>query len=175
MSYSTLWAKRAKFTFWVDKSSLKMLKMQMVNLASWRLRSNPKWDIFGDFQTLCKIWRRPGHLSNCTFWTFFCLFRCRVGLHGLYWGEPTLVALFVHRFRDSVPCHVDHQRFSLLSNDLLMRQNRHYGKRAFNHWRIWSIHQIMARITVRIQVRRKSHKLIIQNGILIFHPNFHFW
>ena len=99
-----------------------------------------------DLRAICQIMHK------------YFFFRCRVGLHWLSWGEPTLVALFVHRFRDSVPCHVDHQRFPLLSNDLFMRQNRHYGKGAFNHRRIRSIHQIMARITVRIQVRKNKPK-----------------
>ena len=44
MSHSKLRAKRAKFTFWVDKYSLKMPKMQMVNfgefLKTWSIWSN---------------------------------------------------------------------------------------------------------------------------------------
>ena len=41
-SHSTLRAKRATFSFWVDKSSLKMPKMVHFGefLKSWRLRSN---------------------------------------------------------------------------------------------------------------------------------------
>ena len=41
-SYSTLRAKRAKFTFWVDKSWLKMPKMVNFGefLKTWSLRSN---------------------------------------------------------------------------------------------------------------------------------------
>ena len=44
-SHSTLRAKRAMFTFWVDKSSSKMPKMSI--LASFQ-----KCDFLGDFQTL---------------------------------------------------------------------------------------------------------------------------
>ena len=44
-SHSTMRAKRATFTFWVDKSSLKMPKM--VNLTSFC-----RWYFLADFQTL---------------------------------------------------------------------------------------------------------------------------
>ena len=76
-SHSTLRAKRATFTFWVDKSWLKMPKMvhfgeflktcslrsnsvtRQVNFKSTKIGEkctklkNIKWDILGDFQTMC--------------------------------------------------------------------------------------------------------------------------
>ena len=47
-SYSKFRAKRAKFTFWVGKSSLKMPKKGQF----WRLFEKFKCDIFSNFQTL---------------------------------------------------------------------------------------------------------------------------
>ena len=56
-------ASEVKFTFWVDKSSLKMQKKSEV-LKNWSIRSNSvtrqavnakieKWDILSSFQTMC--------------------------------------------------------------------------------------------------------------------------
>ena len=71
-SHSKLRARRATFTFWVDKSSLEMPKMAHFGefLKAWILRANSvtrqanwkgqkgkrqnwKWDILVNFQTLC--------------------------------------------------------------------------------------------------------------------------
>ena len=50
-SHSTLRAKRAPFTFWVAKSSLKMPKTE-VCVQTVLPAKNFKWDIFGHFQTM---------------------------------------------------------------------------------------------------------------------------
>ena len=69
-SHSTLQVKRATFTFWVAKSSLKMpklvhfcdLKLAVKLIIEQKLMENTKierlkWDILGDFQTLCIVYK----------------------------------------------------------------------------------------------------------------------
>ena len=55
-SHLTLRAKRAMFTFQVDKSSLKMAKMGIFFFF--------EWDIFGNFQTLCDISKGRGPVTT---------------------------------------------------------------------------------------------------------------
>ena len=91
MSHSTLRAKRATFTFWVDKSYLKMPKMVHLGefLKNYCLRFNSvtrqasfnrtiiggkcqKWDILSNIQTMCDIVFCP--LLRLFLWqTFFSI------------------------------------------------------------------------------------------------------
>ena len=68
-SYSTLRAKRATFTFWMDKSSLKSPKNRQFG--------NFKWDILGDFQTLCLPLPAKAPVKVCL--RYFHI-RCIIGL-----------------------------------------------------------------------------------------------
>ena len=72
-SHSTLRAKRATFTFWVDKSWLKMPKMVHFDefLKTWSLRSNSVTRQVSFNRTKiggkCQNWKN----ANATFWVIF--------------------------------------------------------------------------------------------------------
>ncbi len=53
------------------------------------------------------------------------------GLHGE--REPSLAIVSLHRIWNPVSRHAHHQRFPLLSDDLLLRQDRGDRKGAFDH------------------------------------------
>ena len=86
---------------------------------------------------------------------FFWLqnFRCGIGLHRLYLISALGMAT-LHHVWDSIFGHVNHQRIFMFGYDLLLREiydrNR---KRTIYHWRVWSIHEILAWFAIWIKVR----------------------
>ena len=96
---------------------------------------------------------------------FFWLqnFRCGIGLHRLYLISALGMAT-LHHVWDSIFGHVNHQRIFMFGYDLLLREiydrNR---KRTIYHWRVWSIHEILAWFAIWIKVRNATIFFILSS------------